>query len=170
MTEITSPVKSEPRTSGKATATTAIIDNESLTIKNINVAYTEPGDTVAYNFKIVNEGKYNVYITKDDFKAFVDSLANKTCVAKPGTTDSLVQEACKKIDVGVLSMEYTDNGGMFDSQYMETSSDYMELPVGGYADLYIHYFYRQNGARADGDFEVIYNEAKLNYSTVKPAA
>ena len=171
MTEITSPVKSEPRTFGKVTATTAIIDNESLTIKNINVAYTEPGDTVAYNFKIVNEGKYTVYITKDDFKEFADSLANKTCVAKAGTTDSLVQEACKNIDTGVLSMEYTDNGGQFDSQYMETSSDYMELPVGGYADLYIHYYYSSsNSTRADGDFEVIYSDAKLNYSTVKPAA
>lgn len=45
----------------------------------------------------------------------------------------------------------------------------MEIPVGGYAELVIYLFYIGEGEnRADGDFDVIYNDAKLNYSTVKP--
>ena len=168
VTEITSPVKSEPLLQYKATATPAVIDNEALTIKNINITYTEPGDNAAYYFLIKNEGKYSVYITKEDFMEFANNFSNPTCVAKEGTTDSLVQEACKGIDGYLLSSDYAKYDH-FDSQYPKDSSDYMEIPVGGYADLIITFSYsRFSLGRADGDFEIIYNDAKLNYSTVKP--
>ena len=166
--QITSSVKSEPVTANKATATAAIIDNEASTIKNVNVTFVEPSDYAAYYFRIENEGKYSVYITEEDFMEFASAFSNKTCVAKEGTTDSLVQEACKGIDGYVLSTEYT-YGYQFDSQNLSVNSDYMEIPVGGYADLIIDLSYSGSlFLRADGDFDVIYNDAKLNYSTVKP--
>ena len=167
-TEVTSLVKSEPLVGGRATATTAVIDNEALTIKNMNVAYVEPGDDANYYFLVKNEGKYPVYITHEDFMEFANNFVNKTCVAKEGTTDSLVQEACRNINGYVLFDDHV-NGHHFDSQFPHGDSDYMEIPVGGSADLIIWLSYFDSLLpRADGDFEVIYDDAKLTYSTVKP--
>lgn len=166
---ITSLTESDPYSDPPRETKKAIINNETLTISNLDVTFKEPGDYFAYYFKIKNEGKYDAYITKSDFEKILNISNTKTCVAAAGTTETMVQDACEFIEVSANLYDYSTYG-VINSESLLQSDDYVKIPVGSYASLVVEFNYRgKDVVRADGEFIVNFDDIKLNFSTVNPA-
>ena len=139
-----------------------------ITINNADVFYNESLKNRC-TFKV--GGRAKVLLCPKDCESFLNIIKNLRKTHESwfvlGGGSNIVPKD-EDFDGYVLSTEYT-YGYQFDSQNLSVNSDYMEIPVGGYADLIIDLSYSGSlFLRADGDFDVIYNDAKLNYSTVKP--
>ena len=78
------------------TATNATINNTSdPLISNLKATFTEPGQTATYSFYSYNAGEYVAYLNSIVFSG------NRTCTAKSGTTQTLVDSACNGISLSV---------------------------------------------------------------------
>ena len=165
---ITSLTKSEPFSDPKRDAAVATINNDTLTISNLDVTFKEPGDYIAYYFKIKNEGEYDAYITKSDFESIINISNSKICKAVAGTTEQLVQQACDFISVDANLYDYSTFTSI-NSASMNSSDDFVKIPIGSYASLIVEFNYAfSNAVRADGDFEVDFDDIKLTFSTINP--
>ena len=153
------------------TAPNAIIDNETLTIKNITPSFKEPGSTLWYSFKVVNEGKYTAYIDKEEvytIKQTIDS--EKQCIPAEGTTAEYVASACKDIDF-VIEFNDTHSNSIASNTPAENVTS-IAIEPNEYVELIIEitYWHSSTALRADGDFNIKFPDIKINFSTVKPEA
>ena len=125
----------------------------------MNANFTEPGQTITYNFYVGNESEYDAYLRGIDFLNVSGASSNKVCSAGTGATVSLVESACNAI-----SMTVNVNGTIATST--DTSISGNAVAKGAYVPVTITLTYESGGARADGPFNVSFGGIELDFSTV----
>ena len=139
------------------TAENAIIDNTgNPTIKNIKATFTEPGITASYTFYAYNAGEYAAYLNKVNFLNVEGKNEPKVCTPASGTTQALVDEACKGIvlSISIDGMTYTNSQDVIYAALDKNKSHKIVVSIS------------YSGARADGEFTVEFGDISLTYSTV----
>ena len=137
------------------TATDAVIDNTSdPVISNLKATFTEPGQSATYSFYAYNAGEYIAYLNSIVFSG------TKTCTAKSGTTQSLVDSACTGITltatVGSEAATSTSVASITSHSLAKDAAEQITVVI-SYAD---------GSACADGDFDVTLPDIVLTYDSV----
>ena len=148
-----------PTTSGGATGSSVTLSSGSTTISGLTANFTEPGQTITYNFYVGNESEYDAYLRGIEFLNVNGASSNKVCTAGTGTTVSLVEAACNAI-----SMAVDVNGTTATSTDTTVSGN--AIAKGTYVPVMITLTYASDGARADGPFNVSFGGVELDFSTV----
>ncbi len=136
------------------TATNATIDNTSdPQISNLHATFTEPGQTVTYEFYTYNAGLYIAYLNSINF------TGSKTCTAATGTTQALVDDACAGITLEVeVGSESATNATV-------ASISGHSLAVGAAEQVTVTIAYEAGSDIADGDFTVALPTITLVYGS-----
>ena len=148
----------------------AKINNDNLTI-NIDEVTINTGHGVArYEFLIVNEGKYNVYITEQDFPNNDIIKRDTVCTAIDDVSPELLNETCSN---NILYFTLTDQDDNIVASYPRSDSvDYIELAPGEYAYLDVMLGLSPlddgNYVLADGKYSIKFPDVQLKFSTVNP--
>ena len=122
-----------------------------ISITNLSVTFSEPGQNIFYPILIKNEGEYVAHIT--DY----GMVGNKVCTPGAGTTVELMNSACEQITLGF------DN--VFNSDGSAATDPFIE--PGDYIIIVIDIFYgRDDVARADGPFDVVFPNIEISFSSV----
>ncbi len=147
-----------------ATATPATINNTDPLhpqITGIKVTFKKPDSSASYTFYVRNEGSYVAYLKKIEF-------GKKTCTAKQGTSQTLVDEVCKKIALTIsLGDDVTSNNPLYSVGSTKTVTNH-PLAKGASEKIYVWTAYARhldNPPLADGDFDVSFGDITLTYST-----
>lgn len=119
--------------------------------------FTEPGNKLDITIYAHNIGEYDAYLTGITLGS-VDGENQKVCTASSDASDSLVQSACEGISISV-------NVGGIDYQYGESISNH-PLAKGSVEPVVITVTYAEGASRADGDFDIVFGDLSLDYSTV----
>ena len=119
--------------------------------------FTEPGQSLSTTIYAHNIGEYDAYLTGITFGS-VDGENKKVCTAASDASDSLVQAACEGISISV-------NVGGTDYTYGEAISNHV-LSKGSVEQIIITVTYEADADRADGEFEILFGDISLDYSTV----
>lgn len=140
-------------------------DGKSITISNIKVGLSEPGEYAYYYYMIKNEGEYDAYIDTAQFNVFKydEGGAPHTCSAATGTNVDMVDNACADI---TLSADVTGINGEEFVNVLESSV--YKLEKGDSILLEMGIEYKSSGARADGDFSVEFAPITIEFSSVAP--
>lgn len=137
------------------TATDATINNTSdPLISNLKATFTEPGQSATYSFYSYNAGEYVAYLESIVFSG------TKTCTAKEGTTQTLVDSACNGIS---LSVKVGSESATKTSVAKVTGHT---LGVGAAEEVVVTISYDDGSALADGDFDVTLPDIVLTYDSV----
>lgn len=140
-----------------------IINEKGSSSTSINVNFTEPGQSVTYQFYLHNVGKYDAFLKSIIFKNVVDSNSKKICNVAENSeaTLELVNKACEYIEISAD----LNNGSRFlnfkDDMIFET----LKLVKGNVSSGKINILYPEGSAVADGEFNVQFGDIELNYST-----
>lgn len=136
-------------------ATSATIDNTTdPTISNLKATFTAPGQSVTYTFYSYNAGEYIAYLNSIVFSG------SKTCTAKSGTTQALVNTACTGINLSVkVGTEAVT------STSVATITGH-SLAKNGAEEIVVTISYADGSERADGDFDVTLPDIILTYDSV----
>lgn len=147
----------------------SVIDNDKLKIKHegieVNVA-----DIVLYDYLIVNEGKYDVYIKKEDFPS--ESTLKNGTVCTPideNINEELLQAACQGARMIIRLYDSYEVGEQLYSDYLDGSSDYLKISPGEefLLDVIFHPS-SESISPVDGKYFVQYPDVELKFSTVNP--
>ena len=137
------------------TATDAEIDNTSdPVISNLSATFTEPGQSATYTFYAYNAGNYLAYLNSIVFSG------SKTCTAKTGTTQSLVDTACTGIE---LSVKVGSESATTTSVASLTGHT---LATSTAEEIVVTISYKADSGQADGDFDVTLPDVVLTYDSV----
>lgn len=153
-----------PNIVGGATAgDVKIINSNGSSSTNINVDFTEPGQSVTYEFFVHNVGQYDAFLNTLTFKNVVDSDSKKICnVVEEGDASlELVNKACEDIE---LSMELKQ-GSQFINFKDSVSFDEIILKKGYVSSGKVNIIYPEGSERADGAFNVQFGDIELTYSS-----
>ncbi|MBQ6135138.1 MAG: hypothetical protein IJI60_02350 [Bacilli bacterium] len=136
-------------------ATSATINNATdPVISNLKATFTEPGQSATYTFYAYNAGEYIAYLNSIVFSG------NKTCTAKTGTTQALVNTACNgislSIKVGSESPTTTSIASISGHSLAKTASE----------EIVVVIEYAAGSGLADGDFDVTFPDIVLTYDSV----
>ncbi len=138
---------------------TALIDESRRIITGIHAEFTEPGQSVTYEFYAHNVGEYTAYLRSIIFNNVDGYDSTKVCVPTSGySTVESVDSACKGITVAVTATEvYTDitYTGIIDHS----------VPKGGNEKIAVTISYASNSDTATGPFEVLFGDIFLEYGT-----
>ena len=140
-----------------------ITDNgKNITISDINVGLSHPGQSASYFFMIKNEGKYDAYLDMTDIEVNSFNLPIEgTCTAEEGATESLVEQACSYIWMSKILTD-SDNYGF-------TGGDYVKIAKGDYLQLELNIFYYPQGTYADGNFNVAFDDITFEFTSIPPS-
>lgn len=142
------------------TGADATIDNTgNPTIKGLKANFTEPGQTVTYSFYAHNAGEYIGYLKSVTFANVADENDSKVCTGSTGTTQSLVDEACKGISISVKVGTETYTGS-------NSNITNHSLAIDSYEPIVVTISYDADSVVADGDFSVKFGDISLLYSSV----
>ena len=135
-------------------ATNATIDNTSApTISNLKATFTAPGQSVTYTFYAYNAGQYIAYLNSIVFSG------SKTCTAKSGTTQGLVDTACTGISLSVkVGAEAVTTTSI-------ASIDSHSLGINAAEEIVVTISYAAGSGVADGDFDVTLPDIVLTYAS-----
>ncbi|MBO5120170.1 MAG: hypothetical protein J6C28_00605 [Bacilli bacterium] len=137
------------------TATNGKINNKfNPTITNLSATFTEPGQYVEYTFYARNEGEYTAYLNSINF------IGTNTCEASDNATSSLVEQACDSI----YTIVYLGDEQEAYYSTTEISNHQLNKQTGEKITLRIEYAY--DGARADGPFNITFQDISFIYSTI----
>lgn len=153
-----------PNTVGGASADDVVIVNEKgSSSANINVNFTEPGQSVTYQFFIHNEGEYDAHLKSLEFKNVIDSNSKKICNVVDGSdaTVDLVNQACEDIEISVEIKNGSDFLEFKDSNTFEN----VTLLKGRVSSGKFNITYPDGSARADGAFNIQFGDIELTYSS-----
>lgn len=150
-------------------ASIPVIDNSNATspvLSNLKSTFVRPGESVTYSLYIHNASSYDVKLNSIAF-------GNKSCIAKSGTTQSLVDLACSEIDMSV-----TVGGGINEptavTRTQNTSSsnvvDNHVLAAGQFETVVVRLSYADLSSGAgntdiNGDFDVTFGDVTLTYTS-----
>lgn len=136
------------------TATNGTIDNTNdPLVSNLKATFTEPGQSATYTFYAYNAGQYLAYLNSIVFSG------NKTCTAKSGTTQSLVDTACNGISLSVKV------GNENATKTSIASISEHSLAAEAAEEVVVTIEYAENSGRADGDFDVTFPDVVLTYES-----
>ena len=136
-------------------ATAAQIDNTGdPTISNLKATFTEPGQSATYSFYAYNAGQYIAYLNSVVFSG------NKTCTARTGTTQSLVDTACNGIN---LSVKVGSEAATTTSISTITGHS---LGINGAEEVIVVISYEAGSGMADGSFDVTLPDVVLTYNSI----
>lgn len=140
--------------------TEGIISSDGLTISNLAVSFSEPGDYVEFETYIENAGTYDAYIKSANMDNIAGLNSKKKCVAVDDSevSQELLDAACEDIAFG-FSL-YDEEGNMLTPDFFGA-----KLAPGKKHYLVLVFKYDTNGTRVDGEFEVIFGDAHLEYTT-----
>lgn len=141
-----------------ATATTGATGDDATvtdtTVEGIKANFTAPGQSVSYTIPVLNDGEYVAYLNSINFGNGV------SCTA--GTSNTLVAEACKGIEVSVKVGTDTavtaTTSNITGHKLANTTNSNTENAV-------VTISYKEGSARADQDFEVAIDAITLTYGT-----
>ena len=137
----------------------ATIDNSGdPTITGLKANFTEPGQTVVYEFFAYNAGEYEAFLNSIVFGE-VSEGKTKVCTAKEGTSQALVNEACAGVTLTV------EVGGVSATTSQPTISSH-SLAAKNPEAVKVTIAYAEGSARADGDFDVTFGDVTLTYGSV----
>ena len=124
------------------------------TISNLKATFTEPGQSATYSFYAYNAGQYIAYLNSVVFSG------NKTCTARTGTTQSLVDTACNGIS---LSVKVGTEAATTTSVSTITGHS---LGINGAEEVIVVISYASGSGIADGSFDVTLPDVVLTYNSV----
>lgn len=151
------------------TATTPVISNAVIsapTLSNLKATFVRPGESIAYTLYIHNDSSYDAQLTAMAF-------GNKSCTAKSGTTQSIVDAACDEIDISVTVGGGTDEPTAVTKTQNTSSSATVSghiLEAGAYETVTVTLSYEDLSSGAgntevNGDFDVTFGNVTLTYSS-----
>ena len=120
-------------------------------ISGLKATFTGTGQSVKYSFYAYNASAFLGYLNSV-------SIGTKTCTAKTGTNQTYVNTACNDISLSVKvgSQTYTTTNTSISSHTLAASTgEAVEVTIS----------YAENGATADGDFDVSFGNVTLLYGT-----
>ena len=150
-------------------ATSASISNATVTaptLTNLKATFVRPGESVTYTLYIHNDSTYDAQLTAIAF-------GNKTCTAKTGTNQTLVDAACNEIDISVTvggeTGEPTAATKTQNTSQSATVSGHV-LGTGEYETVKVTLSYADLSSGAgntdlNGDFDVTFGDVTLTYSS-----
>lgn len=146
-------------------SSSASISEDGKTISDLNVYFTEPGQSVNYNFYLLNIGQYDAFLK--------NALMNKVegynlpivCIAEEGTTDELVQKACEAMEV-VITGIYSNSIEFSSLQFASVFNGNYSIPKNSFVPVNVKVSYKSNGVRADGPFTVKFGNITIGFSSV----
>ncbi len=140
-----------------------IINSNGSSSTNINVDFTEPGQSVTYEFFVHNVGQYDAFLNTLTFKNVIDSDSRKICNVAEGSeaTLELVNKACEDIELSIDLRQGTEFINFKDSM----SFDEIKLKKGYVSSGKINITYPEESERADGAFNVQFGDIELTYSS-----
>lgn len=144
----------------RPTGTPAVITQSSgsFNISNFTANFTQGHQRVYYDFYVHNIGKLNAYWRfKDIIYNNIDSTESKIkCTAGEGTTESLVNEACKNIAIDI----------MYCSSSCMHPANPINIAPGDYINLWLTIdFYNKNDIKADGPFTVEFGDIEIPFTS-----
>ena len=151
------------------TSSIPVINNSNTsapTLTNLKATFVKPGQSVTYTFYTHNMNTYDTYLTGITFET-------KSCVAKTGTSQSLVDQACDEIDISVtVGGQFGEPDGVTKTQSTSSDSTVANhiLTSGAYENVSITLSYKdlsESGGNVElnGDFDVIFGNVILSYSS-----
>lgn len=139
----------------------AIITNDGIPkISDLHANFTNPGQSVVYEFYAVNGTPYDAYLTLINYLNIGNGLGTKECVGSDGATESLVNKVCERITVKV------EVGSTTATQ--TTTVDNHKLSKGTSEKIRVTIEY--TGQPIDGSMEVTFGDISLIYSTADEQA
>ena len=143
----------------QATASTATIDNSGAisTLSNLQVRFTESGQSVQYRLYIYNAGEYVAYLNSLVFNNAEGAQSPKECIAVDGVSN--VSSACNDISVTVQ----IGNSTFTPSTAVNTLSNHT-LNKKTAEEVIITVSYNKT-ANVSHDFYVKYGDISLVYAT-----
>ena len=151
---VTDPVVPTLSPASGFTATNGTIDNTTdPVITGLKATFTEPGQSATYSFYSYNAGQYLAYLNSIVFDG------TKTCTAKTGTTQALVDSACTGI---TLSVQVGSEAATTTS--VASISNHTLAKATGEA-VVVTISYEAGSALADGDFDVTLPDIVLTYDS-----
>lgn len=131
----------------------------SKAVSGMSVNFTAPGSKAEYTFYVLNTGKMEAFLKNIIFKNVFNASSNKVCEAMPGTTESLVDAACRDISLKVKVGNNLETKQTLSNIYSHN------LLRDSYEKVTVIIEYANDGVRADGDFTVNFGEIALDYSS-----
>ena len=148
----------------------ATIDNTNdPVIRNLHATFTEPGQSVTYNFYTKNAGALKAYLKNVTFANVSGQSTTKVCAPKTGSqnpaTASLVNAACSGISLTMTLGSESFTASKARAEF--TSATAHDLEVDGYEAVTVVISYASGSAQADGDFDVSFGDITLLYSSAE---
>ena len=143
------------------TAANAKINNNTLTISDISVNFTEPKQEAVYFFLVSNDSEYDAYFKIQDYEKITSSTP--VCTPGNGATPSLVEAACEHIHYNFQLI--TPDGELVEDVFFEGS---YKIEKDSYVLMGISIDTGSSSyatARADGPFSVSWDDITLDFST-----
>lgn len=151
------------------TASTPIISNTvatAPTLGNLKATFIRPGESVTYTLYIHNDSTYDASLTAIAF-------GNKSCNAKSGTNQTLVDAACDEIDISVTVGGGTNEPTAVTKTQNTSSSSTVTGHVigdGEYETVTVTLSYADLSSGAgntdlNGDFDVSFGNVTLTYTS-----
>ena len=150
-----------------ATADKGKINNKGTNgpeMTNLTAHFTEPGQTVTYEFYARNEGEYLAYL---NYINIGDKSCTKITVPEDPSQEAqshLVSAACNAISV---SVKVGDLGETKDSINLNGEGKTHTLDKKTSEKVVVTIEYASDGTRVDGAFSVTFGDIELIYSTVQ---
>ena len=142
-------------------ATPAKINDQgsSITISDINVGLSKPGQSASYYFMVKNEGQYDAYVFWKEW-----NLVDYDCILAEGTTPELAEKACQDVTLYVMG-EFSDGTQIYDYE-----DSYVKIAKGDYIiiEVWVDYMSSDVQERADGDFSLDYDDIEFEFTSVEP--
>lgn len=130
-------------------------------IRNFDVNFTEPTQSVTYTFYVQNVGEYDAYLKDVSYTALSNGtykMCSATTTDSTKADDSLVQAACDGIKTTI-----SIGGTMYEAGSIISGH---VLSKGATEEVQIKIEYLEGSAIADGPFKVQFSDFSFNYSTV----
>lgn len=151
--EVDVAYKSDGVTTSKAT----IVNGTGVvSVSNIRVGFTTPGQTALYALALTNNGEYRAYLNSVVFEP-------KTCNYNDDINSELAQAACEAIDV---TLAISHSYGVYAYDANDTEYEYFYLEPGETYGFDLNFNYDNNNW-IDGDLNVIFGDIKLYFSSVE---
>ena len=157
----TTPIQPATKNPETLVAANGTIDNSGdPTVTGLHATFTEPGQSVTYNFWAKNIGEYIAYLKSITIANATGAETYKKCTAKTGTTQSLVDAACNGISMTVkVGTEEATSSSI-------ASISNHSLAIDAFDPIIVTISYANGSAIADGDFDVAFGDITLTYSSV----
>jgi len=139
----------------------AIINNTGdPTLKNIQIIFREPGESVSYTLYASNIGNTTAFLKSIIFKNIYNENHYIKCTPMNVTTKELVDKACKDIEVSIE----VGNSGIQNGSINNINDHILLKKTSERINIMINY--KINGTPTDGDFIVDIGDISLLYSPI----